>query len=102
MSKVFKMNCKEVYDAGEKYYSLKEEIESIQKELMSISEGVSNAWKGGDSYNFNMNLNGHIKDYDVVINYLENKHEVLNKNSTGHSNIDTEFQEKMKRDELYE
>lgn len=98
----FKINCREVYNTSEKYLEIKNELSDIQKELKNIGEEITEAWKGVDSHNFKVNFGLHVDSFERVIYFMEFHHELLKDNSKSHSNVDKEFDERMKRSDKYE
>ncbi len=102
MGRGIKINCKRVYETGLKYNREAELIREEQQKLSEISNTISTIWTGGDSHNFQVSFNDHIKSLDEVINYLENKAMILKGNALDHSTVDNDFTNKMKRSDMNE
>ena len=102
MVKGIKINCKRVYETGLKYNKEADLVRQEQEKLNNISEGIYNAWTGGDSNNFLVSFNEHIKALDEIIEFLENNANILKSNALEHSNIDTNFTNNMKRSDIDE
>ena len=97
-----KINCKRVYDNGNIYEKVSEEIVNIQKRLDNISNDISKIWGGADGNNYIVTLNRHIKNFDAVVNFLGFNGDLLKKNALEHGGIDNTFTTKMERSDLDE
>lgn len=103
MNRKFKINCKDVFDASNKYQEIRDEFESIQKELSSIKDEILLSWRGVDSHNFGVNFDLYIDSYYSAIDFMDYNYNLLKNNSSAHSKVDEEFDEKVKRKkDIYE
>lgn len=100
MSRKIKINCKKVYDVGNFYQESADKIRKMKNDLLEISANISTSWQGVDSNNFNSRFNSHIEYLDNLINFLEAKSTVLKKTSTAHNVVDSDFSERMKRNDV--
>jgi len=95
-----KINCKHVYDVGEKYLKISDELIELQKRLDKISVDILKVWKGPDGNNFLVSFNEHIKSLDPVINFLGGNSEILKTVALDHSGIDTTMAKNIERSDL--
>ncbi len=102
MGRRIKINCRKVYDNGEEYQTVSDEIVEIQKRLDKISNDISSIWTGAAGNNFIVSFNRHIKNFDAVVNFLGDNGQLLKKNALEHGNIDGDFAQKVERSELDE
>jgi exonuclease VII small subunit len=102
MGRGIKINCKRVYETGLKYNKEAELVKAEQQKLAEVSNSIGTIWTGGDSNNFQVSFNEHIKSLDEVIVFLENKAMILKGNALDHSTIDNDFTNKMKRSDMNE
>lgn len=102
MSRGIKINCRKVYETGISYHNAAESIKENQRELANISSSIASVWTGGDSNNFQVSFNQHIKALDGIINFVEGKASVLKGNAMEHNHVDNNFGAKMKRSDNYE
>ena len=100
MERLIKINCKKVYDAGNKYEEEIEIIKDMQTKLENIKENIANTWQGADSHNFQVSFEEHIRAFDDIIDFLDDKATTLKGSALEHSNIDNNLNEKMKRSEI--
>ena len=97
MERILKINCKKVYESGDKYEREAAVITDIQKQLNEIAEGIHEAWGGEDGNNFQVSFNEHIKQLDEIIEFLGDESEILKGSALDHNTVDSNFNEKMKR-----
>lgn len=102
MGRGIKINCRKVYETGLTYDKASELIKENQTELSNISSSIEGAWTGGDSNNFKVSFNEHIKSLDDIISFLEDKANILKGNALDHNTVDNNFSAKMKRSDVYE
>ena len=100
MSRVIEINCKKVYESGKEYSSYCEEIIEIQKYLDGVSSNINEIWNGVDDSNFIVSFNNHIKDLDLIINFLGSNGNILQNTALGHGNIDDGFATQMEKSGL--
>ena len=100
MSNGIEINCKKVYDSGKEYVDYCEEIINIQKDLDKISNNISEIWNGVDDNNFIVSFNKHIKDLDLIINFLGSNGTILKNTALEHGNIDDNFATQMERSDI--
>ena len=93
------INCKKVYDSGKEYANYCDEIIDIQKKLDEVSVNIDEIWDGIDENNFLVSFNKHVKDLDLIINFLGSNGILLKNNALKHGNIDDEFATQMERSE---
>lgn len=96
MSK-FKINCKNVYDTGDKYLNSMEKIIDAQEELDKAGIEISQIWTDAAGHNFITSLNNHIYELNTVIDFLETNGNLLKSLAQEHSNIDNTMTEKIER-----
>ena len=70
MSRVIEINCRKVYDSGKEYSNYCDEIIDIQNKLDEVSTNINEIWNGVDDNNFLVSFNQHIRDLDLIINFL--------------------------------
>lgn len=97
-----KINCRKVYETGIKYQKAAETIKESQNELESISSEILSAWTGGDSNNFLISFNEHIKKLENIEDFLDSNGVILRGDALDHNTVDNDFSEQMKRSEIYE
>lgn len=102
MGRGIKINCKRVYETGLKYDKEADLIKGEQEKLNNISSEINSIWTGGDSNNFLVSFNQHIKALDEIINFLNTKSGILKGSALDHSNVDNNFSNKMKRSDMNE
>ena len=102
MSRGIKINCRKVYETGLTYHKAAELIKENQNQLSNISSSIGEIWTGGDSNNFQVSFNQHIKALEEIISFMEGKSSVLKGNAMQHNNVDNTFGSKMKRSEVYD
>ena len=97
MATPIEINCRKVYDSGKDYISYCEEIIEIQKDLDTVASNINELWNGLDNNNFLYSFNEHIKDLDLLINFLGSNGTILKDTASEHSNIDLDFATQMER-----
>ena len=102
MGRGIKINCKRVYETGLKYNQKADLVKQEQDKLNKISSNIGSIWTGGDSHNFLVSFNEHIKALDEIADFLNEKANILKGNALEHSNVDTNFSNKMKRSDMNE
>lgn len=102
MGRTIKINCKKVYESGSKYEREAEVIVDIQKKLTEIGEGINEAWGGEDGHNFQVSFDQHIRQFDDIVEFLNDNAYILKGCALEHNTIDSNFNEKMKRKDIDE
>jgi hypothetical protein len=100
MGRVIEINCRKVYDSGKEYQNYCEEIIDIQKYLDEVSSNINEIWGGVDNDNFLVSFNNHVKDLDLIINFLGSNGQLLQNNALEHGNIDNSFATEMEKSGL--
>ncbi len=100
MSNILGINCKKVYDSGKEYIDYHNEIISIRKELEEVSNNISTIWQGADSNNFVSSFNDHIKELNLIINFLGSNGTLLKKTANEHSSIEENFAVDIERSDI--
>ena len=100
MSNGIEIDCEKVYDSGKEYQDLCEEIIDIQKYLDTVSQNIYEIWDGLDNNNFLSSFNKHVKNLDLVINFLGSNGTILKDCASEHGNIDKDFATQMERSGL--
>ena len=91
------INCRKVYETGEKYLESSSKISECQEDFNRTKSKISYIWKGGDGYNFAVSFGNHIEELTKYIEFLEFEGELLKKNALDHNTSDVNFSTKMKR-----
>ena len=97
MSNGLTINCKKVYDSGKEYINYRDEIKIIQKELQEVSGNIGSIWTGTDSNTFISSFNEHVKDLNLITNFLDNNGRLLQKTSNEHGSIEDNFAVEIER-----
>lgn len=97
MSKGIEINCKRVFDSGKEYINYCDEIIDIQKYLDKVASDINKMWNGVDDNNFLVSFTQHIKDLDLIINFLGSNGTLLKNTALEHGDIDDGFATKMER-----
>jgi uncharacterized protein YukE len=94
------INCKKVYNSGKKYIDYHNEIKDIQKELEEIASNINSIWVGVDGNNFTSSFRGHIKDLNLVINFLGSNGSLLENTAKDHGSIEDSFATEIERSDI--
>ena len=100
MGRVIEINCRKVYDSGKEYSNYCDEIIDIQNKLDEVSTNINEIWNGVDDNNFLVSFNQHIRDLDLIINFLGSNGLLLQDNAKGHGTIDDGFATQMEKSGL--
>lgn len=102
MAQGIEINCKKVFDNGKDYIKCSDEVIEIQKDLDNIATEIGNIWANDDiaSHNFLVTFNQHIKNLDLIINFLGANGLLLKRNALEHGNIDDNLATQIERSEL--
>ena len=102
MGRIIKINCKKVYESGNKFEKEAEVIEQTQKEITKIGEEIATIYQGEDGHNFQVSFNKHISAFDDIVEFLNDKAFILKGSALEHNGVDNNFNEKMKRRDIDE
>lgn len=102
MARNIKINCRRVYNAGSAYLKYANDIKRIQEKMANISNSISEIWNGHDNTNFLIKFGEHITYLNNLIDFLNDKGELLKQNALNHNNADREFLSRMRRSDLNE
>ena len=102
MSNRIKINPRRVYETGMKYHECSDRVTSDKAQLNGIKENLASIWTGEDSHNFGVSFQTHIDKLDVIIDFLEEKSQLLKENALNHNTSDNNFKTKMERSDMDE
>ena len=100
MGNVLGINCKEVYKNGKDYIEYHNEIIGIKKDLEDVATNISSIWEGTDSNSFVSSFRDHIKELNLIINFLGSNGMLLKKTAKEHASIEDKLAFDIERSDI--
>ena len=91
-----------VNKVGNNYLKYSEDFKEIQGKLRNVEEGILEAWPGADNKLFLKIFSDYVDSVNDIVNYLEEKGNILIGAADGHKTADEQFANRIKPKENVE